>query len=343
MLMKAQITFLFLAFFALSSAHAVFEAVLPYTWKNEKLPALKAKMKDDFFMGFKLVPIHYTSYLVPNPKGVIAISPGKGEPTDKYLELIDELSDLDFDIYVIDHRGQGLSGRLLDDPSKAHVDEFTDYVMDFEGFIEDVVKPKNYPKSFILAHSMGGTIAAGFLRKFPHAVTGAILSSPMMRIKTPKFFLNPKFDLDLKLAKILDLFGKAEDYGPTQGPFQPEKFLSENDTTSSPERFAAYQELRKLNPDLQIGGTTVRWLLESLRYSKKLRQTDNVFQVPTLILQAGADQLVRPEAQNEICARSPKGPCEVKVIANSQHEILMERDEIRYPAIKLIRQFIDQH
>jgi len=37
---------------------------------------------------------------------------------------------LGFDVLIIDHRGQGRSGRLLADPHLGHVNRFNDYVDD---------------------------------------------------------------------------------------------------------------------------------------------------------------------------------------------------------------------
>lgn len=48
---------------------------------------------------------------------------------------------LGFDVLIIDHRGQGRSGRLLADPHLGHVNRFNDYVDDLAAFWQQEVQP----------------------------------------------------------------------------------------------------------------------------------------------------------------------------------------------------------
>ncbi len=61
---------------------------------------------------------------------VVVICPGRIESYVKYAELAYDLFHLGFDVLIIDHRGQGRSGRLLADPHLGHVNRFNDYVDD---------------------------------------------------------------------------------------------------------------------------------------------------------------------------------------------------------------------
>jgi lysophospholipase len=96
---------------------------------------------------------------VPQAKGVLIISPGQTESSLKYAEVLYDLKDLGYSIYIIDHRGQGLSDRTLPGTTLSHVNRFKDYVDDFTTFVKDVVHPENYRHSVIIAHSMGGANA----------------------------------------------------------------------------------------------------------------------------------------------------------------------------------------
>lgn len=73
------------------------------------------------------------------------------------------------DVMIIDHRGQGRSGRLLSDTHRGHVVNFSDYVDDLAALWQQQVVPGHWRKRFILAHSMGGAIATLFCN-----VTGRI-------------------------------------------------------------------------------------------------------------------------------------------------------------------------
>ena len=82
----------------------------------------------------------------------------------KYAELAYDLFHLGFDVLIIDHRGQGRSGRLLGDPHLGHVNRFNDYVDDLAAFWQQEVQPGPWRKRYILAHSMGGAISTLFLQ-----------------------------------------------------------------------------------------------------------------------------------------------------------------------------------
>lgn len=86
---------------------------------------------------------------------VIVVCPGRIESYIKYAELAYDLFHLGFDVLIIDHRGQGLSGRMLPDTHRGHVDNFSDYVDDLAAFWQQEVQPGPWRKRYILAHSMG--------------------------------------------------------------------------------------------------------------------------------------------------------------------------------------------
>ncbi len=61
---------------------------------------------------------------------LVLICPGRIESYVKYAEVAYDLFHCGFDVMIIDHRGQGRSGRLLSDTHRGHVVNFSDYVDD---------------------------------------------------------------------------------------------------------------------------------------------------------------------------------------------------------------------
>ncbi|HEV8689846.1 MAG TPA: alpha/beta fold hydrolase, partial [Ideonella sp.] len=111
------------------------------------------------------------------------ISNGRTETYLKYKELAFDLARARYSVYIHDHRGQGMSPRLFTDADahdKGHVERFDDYVEDLHAFVGQVVRPEQPGRLFLLAHSMGGGIAARYLQKYPDTFTAAALSSPML-------------------------------------------------------------------------------------------------------------------------------------------------------------------
>ncbi len=86
------------------------------------------------------------------------------------LEVAYDLFHCGFDVMIIDHRGQGRSGRLLSDTHRGHVVNFSDYVDDLAALWQQQVVPGHWRKRFILAHSMGGAIATLFSATLPGAL-----------------------------------------------------------------------------------------------------------------------------------------------------------------------------
>lgn len=118
--------------------------------------------EEDEFTGVGDVPVRFVRFHDEKNDRVIVVCPGRIESYIKYAELAYDLFHLGFDVLIIDHRGRGLSGRLLSDTHRGHVDNFSDYVDDLAAFWQQEVQPGPWRKRYILAHSMGGAISTLF-------------------------------------------------------------------------------------------------------------------------------------------------------------------------------------
>ena len=91
-------------------------------------------------------------------KGTVCVFTGRSEQIEKYFETVRDLRDRGFAVAMIDWRGQGHSSRRLRDPRKGYVRDFSDFEVDVETFVQQVVLPDCPPPHFALAHSMGGAV-----------------------------------------------------------------------------------------------------------------------------------------------------------------------------------------
>jgi len=91
------------------------------------------------------------------------------------------LADLPITFVTMDHEGQGLSSGL-----KGHISSYDEYVEGVQAVVQRLKKvgKPNRPL-YLMAHSMGGLIAARHAQKYPAAVAGLILGSPMFGINPP--------------------------------------------------------------------------------------------------------------------------------------------------------------
>src|SRR5688572_17035918 len=94
----------------------------------------------------------------PGRKGTVCLFQGRAEFIEKYFETVRELRARGFAVATFDWRGQGLSQRILGNPRKGHVRDFSDYELDADAFMKEVVLPDCPPPLFAIGHSMGGTV-----------------------------------------------------------------------------------------------------------------------------------------------------------------------------------------
>src|ERR1700721_646874 len=99
-----------------------------------------------------------------NRKGTVCVFTGRAEQIEKYFETVRDLRDRGFAVAMFDWRGQGHSSRRLRAPRKGYVRDFSDYEVDVETFVQQVVLPDCPPPHFPPVHSC----SVGVLRGVPH-------------------------------------------------------------------------------------------------------------------------------------------------------------------------------
>ncbi len=301
------------------------------------------------FSGIDGINIHYAQFIQEQAEcPTIVIVPGRCESYLKYQELSFDLYCQGYNIFIIDHRGQGLSGRLLPNLNKGYVTKFQDYVDDLQYFIENIVTPQSSEKPYLLAHSMGGTIATRFMQDFPTAIKAAVISSPMLGFHSgllPKSIAKILVAIKLKLNNFISntpwYFLGQKDYSPTS-------FL-DNKLTHSRQRYQYFVNLYKKNKIIQLGGVTTHWLAQSIMAQKELFAKIVQLKTPIFLLQASGDTIVCQQAQNDFCQQlntlQPQS-CPNGVpsrIDNAYHELFFETDDVRNSAIAQSLAWFKQH
>lgn len=318
------------------------ETTLEARYPTVILPGYQAAVQDGYFNGVpgpdgNALKIHYAVFQVPNEKGAIVFLPGRTEPILKHAENILDLMNQGYSVYAIDHRGQGASGRMTPDPQMGYVEYFKDYVTDVTTFVNTVVVPGKHSNLFLLAHSLGGGIAAEFVFENPDMFKAVVLSSPMLGINTAPY---PEFVAQNIADPVCQDAGQAMTFAIGQTDFDPTAQFTDpsNDVTRSLARFTVKMEMFNANPTLQLGGVSYRWLCESLGETLHLQTLGTFSNTPTLLFQAGNDDVVTLPAENQYC--NDAAACQIQPYSDSYHEVLSERDSIRNDALsKTVRFF----
>jgi len=311
------------------------------------------------FSGVNDIRINYALFNHNDlDKKCLVISSGRSEGYLKYKELSYDLFKLGFNVFLIDHRGQGLSERLLENSHKGYVDKFQYYVDDLSTFIDSVVKPNcalkgNTNKPYLLAHSMGGAIAARYLQEHPKTIQAAVLSSPMLGFNSVGIPNVIATSLIKVANQVNQWVGGDSWYFIGQADYVPNvdaaTAFTDNPLMQSPLRFQHFYQTYHDTPALQLGGVTVKWLAESLTALDTIFTKLDKITTPTLVLQAGDDSIVSNEAQNDFCQQlhqlhsksCPNG--KPVVVEEAYHELFFEKDSYRQQALTATIKWFEEH
>jgi lysophospholipase len=287
------------------------------------------------FRSFDGLSIAYKIFRVKNSKANIVISSGRTEGMLKYQEFIYDLNQAGYSVYILDHRGQGNSERLLKDTQIGHVYKFENYVKDLHQFVEEYVPQDK--KRILIGHSMGGAIASLYAEKYQKDFDGLILSSPMHQPLLVGEKLNTfACELIEKRKRDIDRYVLGQgSYDDGLLPFE------ENLLTHSKLRYEIMKIAFDIEPETKVGSPSVRWVSEACRASNKSVENAKKIKIPLLLLQAKEDKIVSLQAQDKFC-ENLKNLCEKKEFESAYHELFVEKDEIRDLVLSEIFHFIDR-
>ena len=290
--------------------------------------------KEGFFSGKAEVQIYYRIFEQSNSEKVILISSGRTEAAIKYKELIYDLFNNGYSIYIHDHRGQGLSGRMTEDPDMGYIDDFQFYIDDMKYFYDYYIKPKAYKKSYLLAHSMGGAIGMTYLEQYPYDFNASAFSSPMLGFKPPI----------CSIVKVLE--GDNPKYAIGESAYKDDEILFKGNTlTGSKLRYDRMVDAFTKVPEARLGGVTYHWINTSCRQYDYIFSHIQKIETPFILFSAQNEQIVNPYAHQEFINAAKKLGKEFEVyeIENAQHELLIEKDEQRIETINEVLNFYAKH
>jgi lysophospholipase len=258
-------------------------------------------------------------------KGTVCVFTGRSEQIEKYFETVRDLRDRGFAVAMIDWRGQGHSSRRLRDSRKGYVRDFSDYEVDVETFVQQVVLPDCPPPFFALAHSMGGAVMLRIAHAGKRWFDRMVMTAPM--IDLPGRATSFPTRALLRAMRLAGLGGRYVPGGSSAltgaGPF------INNPLTSDPVRYARNVAILEEDPTLGLGAPTVAWADTAFRAMHGFRATAYPSEIrqPVLMLAASNDSVVSTAAIEEFAYHMRAGSH--LVIAGSKHEILQEQDRYR--------------
>jgi lysophospholipase len=269
-------------------------------------------------------------------KGTVCLFQGRSEFIEKYFETVRDLRARGFAVATFDWRGQGLSDRALRNQRKGYVRNFSQYQIDLETFVSEVVLPDCPPPVFALAQSMGATI----LLRAAHAgyrwFDRIVLLAPMIALPGMRRFAATRMTV-----RTMRLMGLGARYVPGgDGSVMTQRPFVGNLLTSDPVRYARNVAVLEAEPALAIGWPTVAWADAAFRAMGELSESGypGTIRQPILIIAAGRDAIVSTPAIDEFAVRLRAGSH--LIVPGARHELLMEQDRFRTQALAAFDAFV---
>jgi lysophospholipase len=304
-------------------------------------PWFAAHGEQGTFTGVRGVKLHYRKFMQPataNEKGAIVISSGRTEGLIIYPELIYDLWNQGYSVYIHDHRGQGLSGGRFGGTTRGDVGAFDDYVADLKTFVDTKVSPA-HRKLFLLAHSMGGGIASVYLERNPGKFDAAVLVSPMHDPLLPSPITGKERTAAIcGMSVALQGFFSPGEYAVGQQDYTRVAF-EKNDLTHSSARWEQTRNTYDQYRGARVSGPTHRWIREACSAANYARRHADELKLPILLIQSGDDTALRNPSQAEFCSRATN--CTLALIPNARHALFIERDDFRLPMLNRTLAFLD--
>nr|WP_242698638.1 alpha/beta fold hydrolase [Alteromonas sp. 5E99-2] len=290
------------------------------------------------FSGVGGVPIAYAWTIPANAHSAIVLLNGRVETFLKYKDVIFDLFNNGFAVFTLDHRGQGLSGRMTADTQQGYVEHFDDYVDDALCFIQEhVIKYWHKPLS-LMCHSMGGAIGTLALLREPHLFQSAVLCSPMFGIRPalPNTLANILIRAGLKKSQLKN---KSSDYFFGQGRYRVHPFKL-NVLTHSKVRYQSILSLYAEQKHLRLGGVTSQWLAAAYQAMDTIENNAERITCPMLVLSSGDDKVIDNKRQHRVVHQFQNA--EYVVVDGAYHELLCESDSYRqYTLLKSMQFFTE--
>jgi lysophospholipase len=224
---------------------------------------------------------------------------GAAEHGDRYARIARWLVHRGWDVVVSDHRGHGLSEGV-----RMHVDEFDRYAKDQREIVAYFgLSPQ---RTALVGHSMGGLVGIRYAQLFPDAAGALVLLSPLLGVKVP-------------IGRSTLLLGRLLSWLMPTVRFSSR--IEPSEVSRSAEANAARLEDPLTNRDVTAG-----WFFAMKWAIHQAHEDAARLILPLLLLQAGDDRLVDPDAHERWVPQVGSKDVTVARLEGRLHELLNEPD-----------------
>ena len=265
------------------------------------------------------VELFYRAWLpsVPTQKSLVIFHRGH-EHSGRVQDIVEALDLRDVAIFAWDARGHGLTPG-----ERGYAPSFATVVKDMDCFVRHLCQAhdKRPENMVVLAQSVGAVTVAAWVHDYAPRIRAMILVAPALEIKLYVPLAIPGLRIFLKMRMDRKTFIKS---------YVKAKMLTHD-----------REQARRYEQDSLIARAIAANVLVDLHdTSARLIDDAGAIRVPTLLLAAGADWVVKLGPQRKLFERLGTPIKQMKVFPGMYHDLLHEKD--RHLVIDEARQFIHE-
>ncbi len=255
---------------------------------------------EGLFRGYHDFNLYYQGWLPSGElKATLLIVHGLADHSGRFSNLVNYFVPRGYAIFGFDLRGHGQSRG-----KKGYIEKFSIFVEDLRYFVEFINSKYTNTNVFIIAHSIGGTIATAFAISYQAKIQGLILSAATLKLgsSVPGFLV--------AVAPVLSFLI------PRVGLYTIDSSTISSDNSV----VSAY-----VNDSLVYRGKiSTRLGVEIIKTIKTLPEKMPIIKIPLLILYGTADRLSEPEGSRMLFKSAGSTDKTIKSYEGFYHEIFNE-------------------
>jgi len=265
--------------------------------------------------------LYWQSWQPPGEaEGVLLFVHGLAEHSGRYLNPIRHFVARGWTCFAFDYRGHGKSPG-----PRVHVDTFDEFLSDVaEGHrLARIRYPES--KTVMVGHSQGGLLTLLYAESNPDHLDAVVVSSPFLGIhpdSKPSGLLRGTSRFVSKLTPKM-MFSTA---------------LDPAHISRDPEVVQSY-----VDDPLVSSQVSARWVTSAVDAQKKALSEASLMTIPTLVMQAGNDRLVDPDATRDWVASAPGDLVEYVEWDGYSHELFNEPLLDRRQVLDTMEEWLETH
>ena len=261
------------------------------------------------------VELFYRMWEPPKPTNKALLLFHRGhEHSARWQETVERLALHDIAIFAWDARGHGRSPGV-----RGSAENLSVIIKDVDTFVRHIAEKYQIPlqNMVVLAHSVGAVTATAWVHDYAPPIRGLILGTPAFRVKLYIPFAVPFLRLRQKLL----------------GHGYVKSYVKAKMLTHDAEQARAYAA-----DPMIFRQIAVNILLDLHDTSTRLMADAGAITVPTLMLGAGSDWVVKLSAQKKFFDELSSKVREMEIYPNLSHAIFHETERAR--VVERVRKFI---